>query len=439
MAVDGSSLSPKLRTALMETFADPLRTQVYVAVYERPGATVAQVSRRLDEPAGRIQRQIDRLIGAGLVVVETGTQGRGVRECHHRGVVVPTLDEGDDPWTEVCRRDLSLSAIKYIAADIGRAIRGGTFGNHPGHAEVRIPGEVDERGWAEIGAIVTEAMGRAEAILVAGAARLQAAGKSGIEVISALLFFEAPAWEGPAEGREGPRPSRWSPSASGAYETFEAKTGSRRMSPVLRDALVESLADTFRARVLFAVAERPGATIAQIAARIGEPPRRVRHQIERLVESGLIVVDGQTQRRNARERHYRAVALPAILEEDGDAWPDGQRRRIASSIIRTIMVDLDGALRGETLGARPGHAVVRIPGEVDERGWAELAVTTVRATEAIEAAMVRSGARLEDERRPGIEVISALLLFEALPWERDEVDSGPRPTHWTAHRQARGR
>jgi DNA-binding transcriptional ArsR family regulator len=146
MAVAGPSLSPELRTALMETLADPVRMQIYIAVYERPGATIAQVARRLDEPARRVRHQIDRLIDAGLVVVDTETSRDNLRERQYRGVVVPTLDEEDDPWTVESRRDLSLSLMRFIAADVGRAISHRTFGNRLGHTEVRIPGEVDERG-----------------------------------------------------------------------------------------------------------------------------------------------------------------------------------------------------------------------------------------------------------------------------------------------------
>lgn len=428
-------LSLKLRAALMETFADPVRTQVYISVYERPGATISQVARRLDESPRRVRHHIDQLTDAGLLVVEAEAPRRNARERHYRGTVVPTMDDEDDPWTEEFRRDLSLSLMKFVAADVGRAIRHRTFGNHPGHAVVRIPGEVDERGWAEIGALMIEAMEHAEEIMVAAAERLEAAGDSGIEVISALLFFEAPAWERPADGREGPRPSVWDTPASGPYLTFDDKSGAKSMSPDLRDALVETLGDQFRARVLIAVAERPGVTIGQIATRIGESPRRVRHQVERLVELELTVVDTETPRRNTRERHYRAIALPVIVEEVGSGWTDELRRKIALSIVRTIMADLDGAVDAETLGLRSGNALVRIPGEVDERGWEELAATMVRATEAIEATMIEGAARLEDAGHPGIEVISALLLFEGLPWEQKEGKrGGPRPTHWTAGR-----
>jgi hypothetical protein len=41
-----------------------------------------------------------------------------------------------------------------MISDIVRASRQQTFGIHPGHAEVRIPGEVDAVGWAWLGQLI---------------------------------------------------------------------------------------------------------------------------------------------------------------------------------------------------------------------------------------------------------------------------------------------
>jgi DNA-binding transcriptional ArsR family regulator len=195
--------------------------------------------------------------------------------------------------------------------------------------------------------------------------------------------------------------------------------------------MVEALEDQLRAHVLLAVVDRPGATIGRIATRIGEPPRRVRHQVERLVEAGLVVADAaETARRNARERHYLGVVLPTI-EEEGPDWSDDQRRKIALSVVGVIMADLDGAVGGRTFGTRAGHSVIRIPGEVDERGWEELAASMLLTTAEIEGTMARSAGRLAEQGAPGREVLSALLLFESPPWDPGADErSGPRPSQW---------
>lgn len=199
----------------------------------------------------------------------------------------------------------------------------------------------------------------------------------------------------------------------------------------LRDDLVETLSDPFQARVYTTVTERPGVTIAQIAARTGEAPRRVRHQIEHLLEVGLVTLDSKTQRRNAREHHYRAVALAKVQNELDSSWDDEQRRKVALSITRMITGDIGQALRAGILGTSDGHAEVRVSAEVDAEGWQELADIMERVMGEIEETVIRSAARLEASGLGGTEVVAALLLFQTPAWERSVDDQpGPRPSQW---------
>jgi DNA-binding transcriptional ArsR family regulator len=433
MAADTLSLSPQSREGLIGSFGDPFRTQVYVTINERPGATVAQVARRLDQPAPRVRRQIDRLLGDGLLVVDNETSHRNARERHYRALVTPTIktDDGAD-WSDEFHRNLAYSLTKMIVSDISRALRNRTFGTRYGHCEIRIPGEVDERGWTEIGQINDEVMREMEATMIAAARRLEEAGESGIEVISSILLFEAPAWDDSADARSGPRPSLWAPSPKGPPPDAAGRLiPDESVTPT--QSVVEAMSDQITARVFIAVAERPGATIGQVARRTGVSPRRVRHQVERLLEARLIVVDSETPRRNARERHYQATALPVVVGEGEEPWTDAERRKIAMSVLRVITGDLDDASRERTLGSRPGYSVIRIPGEVDQRGWDELSKSAIAASARIEEVMVGSVARLEEVGRPGIEALSCFFLFEALSWEPDaDREPGPRPTHWLA-------
>jgi hypothetical protein len=209
------------------------------------------------------------------------------------------------------------------------------------------------------------------------------------------------------------------------------------LEPDLRERLIEILSEVFPAQVYSAVSEHPGATIAQVAGRIGEPPRRVRHQVERMVGAGLLLVDSETPRRNARERHYRAIAWPRVIDQS--AWTDDQRRAVAHSFVRLIVTDLRRAVRSRGFGTHPANdAEVRIPGEVDQQGHEELAAIMEATMASIEATMIRSAARLEAAGEAGTEVVSALLLFEGHPWRAPgETGPGPRPSQWLPDELAR--
>jgi DNA-binding transcriptional ArsR family regulator len=197
----------------------------------------------------------------------------------------------------------------------------------------------------------------------------------------------------------------------------------------LRRALIEALVHPLRNMVYSAVAERPGATIAQVAERIGQPARSVRHQMERLCEAGLITVDTETLRRNARERHYQALLTPTIF--DMADWTADEEERLATAVTRLLLADISRAIRHRTFAANDGHAQVRFTGAVDQSGWDELAEIVVRAMGDIEAVMRRSARRLRDADEGGIEVILGLLLFETMPWASGEDETTePPPFRW---------
>jgi DNA-binding transcriptional ArsR family regulator len=197
----------------------------------------------------------------------------------------------------------------------------------------------------------------------------------------------------------------------------------------LRRALVEALNHPLRSMVYSAVAEHPGATIAQVAERTGQSARRVRHQMERLLEAGLIMIDTETPRRNARERHYQALLTPTIFDMKG--WAAEEQERLAVGVTRLLVADISRAIRHRTFAANDGHAQVRFTGAVDQRGWDELAEIVVRNMRDIEAVMRGSARRLREADEGGIEVILGLLLFETMPWASGEEDAmEPPPSRW---------
>jgi DNA-binding transcriptional ArsR family regulator len=180
----------------------------------------------------------------------------------------------------------------------------------------------------------------------------------------------------------------------------------------LETTLIETMSNPLRARILTVVCERPGVTIKQLSHHLEETPRRVRHQIDRLIEAGLVAVDRETSRRNAREHHYRARVRRIFVAADA-ATTEQEGRATATSVLRIMVDDIRAAIGDRTFGARPGHSEIRIPGEVDQRGWDELADIYRRTCAEIEETMIESARRLRGGEEAGIGVISTLLLFEA--------------------------
>jgi DNA-binding transcriptional ArsR family regulator len=182
-------------------------------------------------------------------------------------------------------------------------------------------------------------------------------------------------------------------------------------------AIAEVMGDEILSKIFIAIADisRPelpgqGVSVRQVAERTGEPPRRVRYHLDTLVERGLVAVTGEARRRGVVERHFSAVQTPVLKSDEGVS--DKQSRKVVVEIIKRLFSDVTAAVSSGTFTRRPEHAVLRMPGLVDQRGLEELAAANEEAMRCIEAALVRSGERLRDSGGPSIPVISALLLFE---------------------------
>jgi DNA-binding transcriptional ArsR family regulator len=187
----------------------------------------------------------------------------------------------------------------------------------------------------------------------------------------------------------------------------------------LKAALVGAMGHPLQGRILTLICERPGVTVKWFSRRVDEPPRKVRHQVGRLVEDGLVTIDRESSRRNARELHYRATVRPLFVEEDFSLSED-ERRGMAVTVFRIIVDDIRHAIGDRLFGTRPDHAVIRIPGEVDRVGRAELSGILERVRGEIEGVMVESARRLQAGEERGVEVTSALFLFEPPPWPAEE-------------------
>jgi len=179
------------------------------------------------------------------------------------------------------------------------------------------------------------------------------------------------------------------------------------------EAMVRVLRDPLLRQILFAVEARPNSTIRQIAERLGEPSRRVRHHLVGLLEAGLVVVDEERYRGGVIERTYRSVALTLLW---GGAWPrdigDVEWKWVVLEVIKMLVSDMSDAIRVGTFTKRPGWQAIRLSREVDERGWSELVEVHSRAFEETMRIVDRSAKRLERTAGKAITVVSGALLFE---------------------------
>lgn len=185
-----------------------------------------------------------------------------------------------------------------------------------------------------------------------------------------------------------------------------------------KDLVLKALRNPMSRKVLFVLSEKPeGATIRQLSIRLKEPSRRVRHYIEVLVEDGLVVVEGERRSRGTIERTFQAQLIPLLLTEDlTQSLDPSEVKLMLLGILRLAFDSVTGAIGAGTFLERPGWCAVRTWREVDPQGWDELAEIHLKAAHEVIAVVDAATERLADGEGEAIPAISALLLFQALPW-----------------------
>jgi len=182
--------------------------------------------------------------------------------------------------------------------------------------------------------------------------------------------------------------------------------------------LLKFLRDPLRRRMLFVIGDKPGGvSIRQIAERLGEPPRRIRHYIIALVDAGLVVVEEERPRRGTIERAYRVAQYPLfVVDEWREEFEPAEMKIILFDILRLVFDTVTAAIAAGTFVDRSGWCAARTWREVDKQGWEELAKIHERALDEMIEVVERSAERLARSGETPIPAISSLLLFEALPW-----------------------
>lgn len=200
-------------------------------------------------------------------------------------------------------------------------------------------------------------------------------------------------------------------------EGFNAKV----LEPDFRDAVVEALQHPLKAKVLTALAERPGVTIRQLSERLKESPRRIRHQVNALVDLGLVEVSAEVRRRGVIERRY--ASRVAMNFSGDDIMSPGLRLQYSKEVVRMLMADVGAATAAGTFAAGPDRYECRFYGEVDERCLEELAEIHERVYRQIAETFTAGRERVWESGEPGTEVVSALLFFDAALWGQVREES----------------
>jgi DNA-binding transcriptional ArsR family regulator len=157
---------------------------------------------------------------------------------------------------------------------------------------------------------------------------------------------------------------------------------------------------------------RRAATAAEVAATLDVPVSKIRYQLRKLVELGLVESVEESSRRGVIERSYALTGEMFVGETELQALEPEQQLQVASSIVRAIFGDVLRSLRARLINRRPDRCIIRVPLRVDAAGWAELTRIHGQALEKVLRVQDESSRRLEQTDEEAIDALSVLLSIE---------------------------
>jgi AcrR family transcriptional regulator len=176
--------------AIRRLISEPLPSRILIAL-EKADLLATVIASRLGVPEREVEEELEGLLAAGAIEVvdDAAVTDRG-RRFHSRMRLTWTSEWSDLEAPE--RAEVSGRILDVIRTELAQATRSGSFDARPDRHLIRFHAPLDERGWAELDALLdrtTEAIGVA---FTDASARLTESGEQPIDGRAVLMLFEMP-------------------------------------------------------------------------------------------------------------------------------------------------------------------------------------------------------------------------------------------------------
>jgi DNA-binding transcriptional ArsR family regulator len=178
---------------------------------------------------------------------------------------------------------------------------------------------------------------------------------------------------------------------------------------------IEALSHELRLMIAMVLCVQP-ASAGEIAEELGEPADKIRYQLRKLRDAGLIEVSEERRRRGVVERIY--VAREEEMDftfEEAVLVPEKVRSQFALHLLRVIFRTSVDALSKGAMVEKERTLVSMVPMRVDLRGWEELTRLHRETLDRTLELKAESARRLEESGDPSIPATSVLLWLKNPP------------------------
>jgi DNA-binding transcriptional ArsR family regulator len=177
---------------LAKALAHPLRVRILSSLHKGISSP-NQLSQELGEPLGNVSYHVKTLLEYDCVELVKTEPRRGAVEHFYRATERAFFNAND--WEKIpasARKGISGSILETVGRDATEALVAGSIDARTDSHVSRTPLTLDEQGWSDITALLSETLERALEIQEEAADRLNDSKDSGISTKLAVLHFETP-------------------------------------------------------------------------------------------------------------------------------------------------------------------------------------------------------------------------------------------------------
>lgn len=182
---------------LVKALAHPLRIRIMSAL-ERRSATPKQIAEALDVPLENLSYHVRALRDFGFIKLEEQRMVRGAVEHRYSLAAQPRITaRAWESLPMVIREALDAASLTQIWEIVAQAALQGKLDRPESHI-ARQSARLDEQGFADASAVITEALDRLAAIEKESARRLRRHEGAELPTIMVAMLFDAPDMSRPA-------------------------------------------------------------------------------------------------------------------------------------------------------------------------------------------------------------------------------------------------
>jgi DNA-binding transcriptional ArsR family regulator len=186
-------VDPRLAKAL----SHPMRGRI-LAILNEQVASPNEIAQMIDERLPNVSYHVRALHDLGCIELVRTAQRRGAIEHYYRALVRPLFSDRD--WKRLppsARQAISDVGLQMVWSDTSEAMSSGTFEKRADRHLSRTPLVLDEQGWGEVNALLSQTYQQAEGIANKSAKRLSKSEENEINTRLVMMHFESTPPEGP--------------------------------------------------------------------------------------------------------------------------------------------------------------------------------------------------------------------------------------------------